>query len=48
MKILHCLVWALLVFGAVYSCYVAKLCIKETMAILNEERSNTDEQNKFD
>ena len=40
MKILHCLVWTLLVFGAVYGCYVAKLCLKETKEILNEERSD--------
>ena len=47
MKILHCLVWALLVFGAGYGCYVAKLCLKETMEILNEERNSANEQNKF-
>ena len=46
MKILHCLVWTLLVFGAGYGCYVAKLCFKETISILNEERSNSNEQNK--
>ena len=40
MKILHCLIWALLVFGAVYGCYVAKLCLKETITILKEERSD--------
>lgn len=39
MRILHCFVWTLLVFGAVYGCYVAKLCLKETMEILKEERS---------
>ena len=37
MKILHCLLWALLVFGAVYGCYVVKLCLKETMEILKEK-----------
>ena len=47
MRVLHCLVWTLLVFGAVYGCYVAKLCLKETMAILKEERSNTNGQNNF-
>ena len=45
MKILHCLVWVLLVFGAVYGCYVAKLCFKETKAILKEERSNNEQNN---
>lgn len=37
MKILHCLIWTLLVFGAVYGFYVAKLCFKETMEILKEK-----------
>lgn len=37
MRVLHCFVWALLVFGVAYGCYVAKLCLKETRKILNEE-----------
>ena len=40
MRVLHCLVWTLLVFGAVYGCYVARLCLKETITILNEEKSD--------